>query len=187
MHSPWQGYSFPALGRGTLYLLPRVDAMVLQNAGGCELEDAQRRRRRAVRDVGATAMDETLGPGRPRPLPRLRMMASHAGQICCPSHRYRRKTDVADDRLAKHRTRDSGRLLAALGPAPSLRLAYLADPDHKGTRRWPLRTSSQTARAGAKEMLSPSQRQVLAAQAASSADVLSAVFDARPRLVGAHC
>jgi type VI secretion system protein ImpM len=75
-------------------------------------------------------------------------------------------------------TRDSGRLLVALGPAPNLMLAYLADPDHKGTRRWPLRTSSQTARAGAMEKLSPSQRQVLAAQDASLADVLLAFSDA---------
>jgi type VI secretion system protein ImpM len=75
-------------------------------------------------------------------------------------------------------TQESGRLLVALGPAPSLMLAYLADPDHKGTRRWPLRTLSQTARTGATEKLSPSQRQVLAAQDASLADVLSAVSDA---------
>jgi len=75
-------------------------------------------------------------------------------------------------------TRDSGRLLVALGPAPSLMLAYLADPDHKGTRRWPLLTSSQTARTGAMEKLSPSQRQVLAAQDASLADVLLVFSDA---------
>ncbi len=75
-------------------------------------------------------------------------------------------------------TRDSGRLLVALGPAPSLMLAYLADSDHKGTRRWPLRTSSQTARTGAMEKLSPSQLQVLAAQDASLADVLLVFSDA---------
>jgi len=75
-------------------------------------------------------------------------------------------------------TRDSGRLLVALGPAPSLMLAYLADPDHKGTRRWPLRTLSQTARTGATEKLSPSQRQVLAAQDVSLADVLLVFSDA---------
>jgi hypothetical protein len=57
-------------------------------------------------------------------------------------------------------------------------LAYLADPDHKGTRRWPLRTSSQTARASAMEKLPPSQREVLAAQDASLADVLLVFSDA---------
>jgi len=70
-------------------------------------------------------------------------------------------------------TRESGRLLVALGPAPSPMLAFLADPDHKSNRRWPLRTSSQAARAGAVEKLSPSQRQALAAEDASLADVLS--------------
>jgi len=35
---PWQGYRFPSLARGDLYLLPAVDAMVLQNDGGCEWE-----------------------------------------------------------------------------------------------------------------------------------------------------
>jgi hypothetical protein len=70
-------------------------------------------------------------------------------------------------------TCDSGRLLVALGPAPSLMLAYLADPDHKSTRRWPLRTSSQAARTGAMERLSPSQRELLAAEDAPLADVLS--------------
>ena len=74
-------------------------------------------------------------------------------------------------------TGDSGRLLVALGPAPSLMLAYLADPDHKRTRRWPLRTSSQAARASAMENLSPAQRQVLVAEDASLADVLSVFSD----------
>jgi len=71
-------------------------------------------------------------------------------------------------------TRDTGRLLIALGPAPSLMLPYLADPDHKGTRRWPLRTSSQPARTAALEKLSPDQRQVLVAQDVSLDNVLSA-------------
>ena len=67
-------------------------------------------------------------------------------------------------------TRESGRLLIALGPAPSLMLAYLADPGLKGSRRWPLRAPA--ARADAMKKLSPPQRQVLAAGDASLADVL---------------
>ena len=69
------------------------------------------------------------------------------------------------------------RLLVALGPAPSLMLAYLADPDHKSTRRWPLRTSSQAARAGALERLSPAKREVLVAVDAPLSDVLSVFSD----------
>jgi type VI secretion system protein ImpM len=69
-------------------------------------------------------------------------------------------------------TRESGQLLVALGPAPSLMLAYLADPEHKGSRFWPLRSPNQSARSGAFERLSPPQRQVLAAGDASLADVL---------------
>jgi hypothetical protein len=64
------------------------------------------------------------------------------------------------------------RLLVALGPAPSLMLAYLADPDHKSSRRWPLRTSSQArARTRWRSCRQP-RRQVLAAEDASLADVL---------------
>jgi type VI secretion system protein ImpM len=70
-------------------------------------------------------------------------------------------------------TRESGRLLVALGPAPSLMLAYWADPDHKSSRRWPLHTVNQAARAGASEKLSAAQRQILAAADASLAEVLS--------------
>jgi type VI secretion system protein ImpM len=69
-------------------------------------------------------------------------------------------------------TREAGRLLIALGPAPSLLLAYLADPEHKGSRRWPLRTLDQSARAKALEKRSPAQRRVLLAEDASLADVL---------------
>jgi type VI secretion system ImpM family protein len=71
-------------------------------------------------------------------------------------------------------TRVADRLLVALGPAPGLLLAYLADPDHKSSRCWPLHTLNQTARTSAGERLSPAQRQVLAAQDASLADVLQA-------------
>ncbi len=75
-------------------------------------------------------------------------------------------------------TQESGRVLIALGPAPSLMLAYLADPDHKGSRRWPLRTLNQSARVNAAEKLSPAQKQVLSAGDASLADVLLAFSEA---------
>ena len=71
-------------------------------------------------------------------------------------------------------TRESGRLLVALGPAPSPMLAYLADPDRKNSRLWPLRTLDPGARAHAMEKLSPAQGRVLAAGEASLADVLHA-------------
>lgn len=67
-------------------------------------------------------------------------------------------------------TRD--RLLVMLGPAPSLILAYLANPEHAGSRRWPLRTPDPSALVKAREKLSPAQRRVLAASDASLADVL---------------
>jgi len=69
-------------------------------------------------------------------------------------------------------TRESGRLLVALGPAPSLMLAYLANPDHKGSRRWPLRTHDPKAGVNALQALPLAQGQVLAAGDASLADVL---------------
>jgi type VI secretion-associated protein, BMA_A0400 family len=71
-------------------------------------------------------------------------------------------------------TRESGRLLIALGPPPSLMLAYLADPEHKGSRRWSLRTLDPSARLNALEKLSPGQGRVLAPGDASLADVLQA-------------
>jgi type VI secretion system ImpM family protein len=69
-------------------------------------------------------------------------------------------------------TRESGRLLVALGPAPSLMLAYLADPDHKSSRRWPLRTLEPKAGVDALQALRGPERQVLASGTASLADVL---------------
>jgi type VI secretion system ImpM family protein len=73
-------------------------------------------------------------------------------------------------------TRD--RLLIALGPAPSLMLAYLADPEHEGSHRWPLRTTDPSARLKAMEELSPGQRRVLAAGNAPLADVLQIFAEA---------
>ena len=69
-------------------------------------------------------------------------------------------------------TRESGRLLVALGSPPSVMVAYLADPERKGSRLWPLRTLDQRARANAMGKLSPVQKQVLAAMDASLADIL---------------
>jgi type VI secretion system ImpM family protein len=69
-------------------------------------------------------------------------------------------------------TRESGRLLVALGPAPSVMLAYLADPDHKGSRRWPLRTHDPKAGVNALQALPGPERQLLASGTASLADVL---------------
>jgi hypothetical protein len=69
-------------------------------------------------------------------------------------------------------TRESGRLLVALGPAPSLMLAYLADPDHKSSHCWPLRTHDPKAGVNALDVLPGPNRQVLASGTASLADVL---------------
>ena len=69
-------------------------------------------------------------------------------------------------------TRESGRLLVALGPAPSLMLAYLADSDHKSSRRWPLYAHDPKAGVNALQTLPDPERQVLASGTASLADVL---------------
>jgi type VI secretion system protein ImpM len=73
-------------------------------------------------------------------------------------------------------TRD--RLLVALGPAHSLMLAYLVDPEHEGSHRWPLRTLDPAAHVKAPEKLSPGQRRVLAAGDASLAEVLQIFAEA---------
>jgi hypothetical protein len=70
------------------------------------------------------------------------------------------------------------RLLVGLGLPPNSMLAYLADPDHKSSRRWPLCTLSQTARVGAADKLSAAQRQVLAAEDTSLADIVAGFSDA---------
>jgi type VI secretion system ImpM family protein len=67
----------------------------------------------------------------------------------------------------------ASRLLVALGPAPPLMLAYLANPEHKGQRLWPLRTSNTVASEKAAQALSPAQAQLLASGQASLADVLA--------------
>jgi len=69
------------------------------------------------------------------------------------------------------------RMLVALGPAPAQMLAYLANPDHRGSRYWPLRTGNAAASEKAAAALSPAQVQRLASGEGSLADVL-AVFGA---------
>ncbi len=70
------------------------------------------------------------------------------------------------------------RMLVALGPAPPLMLAYLANPEHKGSRFWPLHTTNTAASEKAVGALTPAQCQLLASGGASLAEVL-AVFGAR--------
>lgn len=65
------------------------------------------------------------------------------------------------------------RLLVALGPAPPQMLAYLANPEHKGQRFWPLRTSNAAASEKAVQALSPAQAQLLGSGQASLAAVLA--------------
>ena len=64
------------------------------------------------------------------------------------------------------------RLLVALGPAPAQMLAFLANPEHKSQRFWPLRTNSVAANEKAVQALSPAQSQLLGSGQASLADVL---------------
>jgi hypothetical protein len=64
------------------------------------------------------------------------------------------------------------RLLVALGPAPAQMLAFLANPEHKSQRFWPLKTNSVAANEKAVQALSPAQSQLLGSGQASLADVL---------------
>jgi type VI secretion system ImpM family protein len=65
------------------------------------------------------------------------------------------------------------RLLVALGPAPPQMLAYLANPEHKGQRFWPLHTNVVAANEKAVQALTPAQAQLLGSGQASLADVLA--------------
>ncbi len=65
------------------------------------------------------------------------------------------------------------RLLVALGPAPPQMLAYLANPEHKSQRFWPLRTNVVAANEKAAQALSPTQLQLLESGQASLAAVLA--------------
>lgn len=73
---------------------------------------------------------------------------------------------------------NTGRVLVALGPPPAHMLAYLANPEHRGSRYWPLRTANAAASEKAVAALSPAQSQLLASGEGSLADVL-AVFGER--------
>ncbi len=64
------------------------------------------------------------------------------------------------------------RLLVALGPAPTQMLAFLANPEHKSQRFWPLHTNSVAANEKAVQALSSAQSQLLSSGQASLADVL---------------
>ncbi len=68
----------------------------------------------------------------------------------------------------------SNRLLVSLGPASAQMLAYLANPEHKSSRFWPLRTNNMAANEKAEQSLSPGQVQLLAGGDVSLATVLAA-------------
>jgi type VI secretion system ImpM family protein len=65
------------------------------------------------------------------------------------------------------------RLLLALGPPPPQMLAFLANPEHKSQRFWPLHTSIVAANQKAVQSLTPAQAQLLGSGQASLADVLA--------------
>jgi hypothetical protein len=65
------------------------------------------------------------------------------------------------------------RLLIALGPPPAQMLAYLANPEHKSSRYWPLRTNNLAANAKAMQALSAEQQRLLRSGQASLAGVLA--------------
>jgi type VI secretion system ImpM family protein len=67
----------------------------------------------------------------------------------------------------------SSRLLIALGPPPPQMLSFLANPEHKSQRYWPLRTTSPAANEKAVQSLTPAQSQLLSSGQASLADVLA--------------
>lgn len=64
------------------------------------------------------------------------------------------------------------RLLVALGPAPAQMLAFVANPEHKSSRYWPLRTNNVAANEKALAALSPAQTQLLSGGDVSLAAVL---------------
>jgi type VI secretion system ImpM family protein len=67
----------------------------------------------------------------------------------------------------------ASRLLVALGPAPAQMLAFVANPEHKNSRYWPLRTNNIAANEKAVQSLSPEQAQLLTGGDVSLASVLS--------------
>jgi len=70
------------------------------------------------------------------------------------------------------------RLLVTLGPPPPQMLAFLANPEHKSQRFWPLRTTNAAANDKAVQALPPALTQLLASGQASLAGVL-ATFGAK--------
>ena len=70
------------------------------------------------------------------------------------------------------------RLLVSLGPPPAQLLAFMANPEHKSQRYWPLRTTNVAANEKAVQSLAPAVSQLLASGQASLAGVL-ATFGAR--------
>ena len=68
----------------------------------------------------------------------------------------------------------ASRLLVALGPPPAQILAYLANPEHKSSRYWPLRTNSPAANVKAGQGLSAEQQRLLGSGQVSLAGVLAA-------------
>jgi len=67
----------------------------------------------------------------------------------------------------------ASRLLVALGPAPAQMLAFLANPEHKASRYWPLRTNNIAANEKAVQSLAPAQVQLLEGGEVSLAGVLA--------------
>ncbi len=67
----------------------------------------------------------------------------------------------------------ASRMLVALGPPPAQMLAFLANPDHKSQRYWPLRTSNTAANEKAIQALPPALSQLLSSGQASLAGVLA--------------
>lgn len=65
-------------------------------------------------------------------------------------------------------------LLVALGPPPSLLLAYLANSNHKGSRFWPLRTKNNQANETAVQALTKEQSMALSANQGSLLSLLEA-------------
>jgi type VI secretion system ImpM family protein len=68
---------------------------------------------------------------------------------------------------------NASRMLVCLGPAPPQVLAFLANPEHKSQRYWPLRTDNPTANEKAMQALSPAESQLLTSGQASLAGVLA--------------
>lgn len=66
-----------------------------------------------------------------------------------------------------------GRLLMTLGPPSPTALAYLANPAHRSTRLWPLRTAVASAAEQALAALMPEQRRTIEDPAASLGDLAS--------------